>query len=92
MKRDSRSSPSLGELTAGWRHRAHVQQRSELVRALEDRFVATSQLTHAQAIRLYESLWREARQLGIMPGSDPWEGIETDLRLARILATCSSNS
>ncbi len=76
----------------GWRHRAHVQQRPELVRELEDRFVATSRLTHAEAMRLYESLWEEARQLGVLPGTDPWEGLEVDLRIARILATCSPSS
>ena len=69
-----------------------MQQRPDLVRALEDRFVATSRMTHAQAMRLYEDLWDEARQLGTLPGTDPWEGLEVDLRIARILRTCSPNS
>ena len=69
-----------------------MQQRSELVRELEDRSVATSRMTHAQALRLYEAMWAEARQLGTLPGADPWDGLEVDLRIARILATCSPNS
>lgn len=69
-----------------------MQKRPDLVRGLEDRFVATSQLTHAEAMRLYEDLWAEARQLGVVPGADPWQGLEVDLRIARILATCSPNS
>ncbi|MCY7417989.1 MAG: hypothetical protein LH650_05755 [Chloroflexi bacterium] len=69
-----------------------MQQRPDLVREFEDRFVATSGLVHAQAMRLYEGMWEEARQLGILPGSDPWEGLEVDLRIVRILATCSPNS
>jgi hypothetical protein len=69
-----------------------VQQRADLVRELEDRFVASSRLTHAQAMNLYEDLWAEARQLGVLPGADLWVGLEVDLRTARILATCSPNS
>ena len=69
-----------------------MQQRSDLVRELEDRFVANSQLTHVQALRLYEDLWAQARQLGVLPGADPWDGLEVDLRIARILGTCSPNS
>ena len=37
-------------------------------------------------MRLYEDLWAEARQLGVVPGADPWDGLEVDLRIARILA------
>jgi hypothetical protein len=69
-----------------------MQQRADLVRELEDLFVANGRLTHAEALRLYEQMWEEARQLGILPGMDPWAGIESDLRVARILATCSPNS
>jgi hypothetical protein len=68
-----------------------MQQRPDLVQELEDRFVATSRLSHAQAMALFEAMWEEARQLGVLPG-DPWDGLEVDLRLARILSTCSPDS
>ena len=48
-----------------------MQQRPDLVRALEDRFVATSQLTHAQAMRIYEGLWEEARRARCRAGRRP---------------------
>jgi hypothetical protein len=68
-----------------------MRQRADLVREFDDRFVATSRLSHAQALALFEAMWEEARQLGVLPG-DPWEGLEVDLRIARILSTCSPSS
>lgn len=39
----------------------------------------------AENFRLYEAMYEEARMLGIFPLKDPLEGIEDDIRLARIL-------
>jgi hypothetical protein len=38
-----------------------------------------------EALRLFESMWNEGIALGILPLSDPMEGIEVDIELARIL-------
>ncbi len=35
--------------------------------------------------RLYEAMYEEAKALGIFPLKDPFEGIDDDIRLARIL-------
>lgn len=69
-----------------------MQRRADLVRATEDRFIATSPLCHDQALALYESMLDEARRLGVFPPEDPWEGLEVDLRLAQWLARCSPSS
>jgi len=36
-------------------------------------------------LRLFEALYREAKALGVLPLKNPLEGIEKDIRLARIL-------
>lgn len=36
-------------------------------------------------LRIFEALYEEARQLGVLPPADPLEGIEVDIRLARAL-------
>jgi len=41
-------------------------------------------LTLEQKLRLYEGMLEEARQLGVLPPRDPLEGIEEDIRRARI--------
>ncbi len=39
----------------------------------------------AARLRIFEALWREAVAVGAMPLKDPLEGIEVDIRIARIL-------
>ena len=47
---------------------------------------------HGKALDLFTSLWEEGRSLVVLPPADPFDGIETDLRIARILNSCSGNS
>ena len=44
-----------------------------------------------EALRLFESMWKEGIALGILPLSNRLEGIEVDIELARIL-NCLKNS
>lgn len=44
------------------------------------------------ALRIFTSLWQEGQSLGILPPADPLDGIETDLKVARILNSCSKTS
>jgi hypothetical protein len=39
----------------------------------------------------YEAIWKEGVILGILPLSDPLDGIEADIELARVL-NCLKNS
>ncbi|MBM4438324.1 MAG: hypothetical protein FJ029_14120, partial [Actinobacteria bacterium] len=64
-------------------------RRPDLVQELEDRYAAEHPLDLDSAMRLYEAMWEHARALGALPPSDPWQGVEDDIRLARILAACS---
>ena len=36
-------------------------------------------------LRIFEALYREATQLGVLPLKDPLEGIDVDIRLAMVL-------
>ena len=40
---------------------------------------------YAQALRLFESLWSEARALGTVAAADPLAGLEADIEIARTL-------
>ncbi|NOY65697.1 MAG: hypothetical protein GXO97_09950 [Nitrospirae bacterium] len=44
------------------------------------------------ALKIVEALWQEGMRMGTLPPSDPLEGIETDIRIARILNRCLRNS
>ncbi|HBJ74582.1 hypothetical protein KN63_08375 [Smithella sp. F21] len=44
-----------------------------------------------KAFRIFAAMWEEATRLGKIPFSDPMEGIETDVKIARILNSCLNN-
>jgi hypothetical protein len=44
-----------------------------------------------EALQLHEAMWKEGVTLGILPLSDPLDGIEADIELARVL-NCLNNS
>lgn len=53
-------------------------ERDDAARAGRDR-------SYEQALRLFESLWREARALGAVGSGDPLIGLEADIEIARTL-------
>jgi len=60
-------------------------------RQFEDELMSRQQLTHEQAMRIFEAFWEEGRELGALTPKDPLEGIESDFRLAEILNSCSKS-
>ncbi len=58
---------------------------TNLLNEFEQAYLKSEKLTYEQALKLFESLWQEAKALGVIPLKEPLEGIETDIRLARIL-------
>ena len=44
---------------------------------------------HAKSLKIFTQLWDEGRAKGGLPPVDPMDGIETDVRVARILNSCS---
>ncbi len=57
----------------------------QLLRAFEDALARRTPVDHLQNLRLVEAMLEEARELGVWPPPDPLEGIETDIRVARIV-------
>lgn len=68
-------------------------KNAELLQAFENDFISEKgRLSFDQALALFTSMWMEGRHLGILPPEDPMEGIEVDIRVARVLHSCSKNS
>jgi hypothetical protein len=40
---------------------------------------------YISALRIFEGMWLEGTALGVLPLKDPLEGIEVDIRIARML-------
>ena len=60
----------------------------ELLLEFEDRFIKDEAPSFDQAIKLITSMWNEGKNLGVLPPKDPLEGIEVDIRIAKILNSC----
>jgi hypothetical protein len=58
---------------------------AELLREFEREYVRSEKLTYREALAVFEAMWREGLALGVLPLKDPLEGIEVDIRIARIL-------
>ena len=51
----------------------------------EENDLKKEKLDYQSALRIFEGMWKEAMLLGVIPLKDPLEGIEVDIRIARIL-------
>lgn len=66
-------------------------KNSTMLREMEENYIASSRLPYEKALAIVEALWREGVSLGVLPPKDLMEGVETDVRVARILNICSRN-
>lgn len=57
----------------------------------EDKFKSEQKLSYENALTIIESLWEEGMMLKVLPPKNPIEGIETDIKIAKILNLCSKN-
>jgi hypothetical protein len=58
---------------------------TELMAEFEENELRREKSDYASALRLFEAMWKEAMLLGVLPLKDPLEGIEVDIKIARIL-------
>jgi hypothetical protein len=57
----------------------------KLLAEFNDELIRNEKLDYAAALRIFEAMWDEGRKLGVLPLKDPLEGIDVDIRIARIL-------
>ena len=62
----------------------------ELLKSFEDDLISKNSLSYADSMNILEALWKEAVELDVLPPADPLEGIETKIRIAKVLNRCSA--
>jgi len=62
------------------------------LKRFEDSLIREEKLSYPKALRLLEAMWQEGVALGVLPPKDPLEGIEVDMRISRIVNSCSKKS
>lgn len=64
---------------------ARVIKDTKLLEEFEENELRKEKPDYASALCLFEAMWREGMLLGVLPLKDPLEGIEVDIKIARIL-------
>ncbi len=68
-----------------------IRDEETLRRFEEDLIKREPQPTFREALQLLDAMWQEGVSLGVLPLSDPLDGIAVDIELARVL-NCLKNS
>ena len=67
-------------------------KNSNILEKFERQEIKKSKLSYSEALKIFEAMWEEAKNLGILPPKNPMEGIEVDIKLAKILNSCLRKS
>lgn len=59
---------------------------------IEKDLILKNKLSYEQSLKIFESMWKEGIKLGILPLKDPSDGLEVDLKIAKILNSCLKKS
>jgi hypothetical protein len=51
----------------------------------ERELIRSRKADYQENLKIFEALYREAVLLGVLPLKDPLEGLEVDIRMARVL-------
>lgn len=62
------------------------------VENIEKDFISKQKLSYKQSLQIFESMWDEGVKLGVLPPKKPLEGIEVDIKIARVLNSCLKKS
>ena len=67
------------------RYNRHLILAPELVRRFEDEEMRRAPADYHAGLAIFEALWEHGCRLGVLPPSDPLEGLDTVVRLAGAL-------
>jgi len=57
----------------------------KLLAEFEKAYTALEKPDYWEALKIFEAMWKEGLMLGVLPLKDPLDGIEVDIRIAKIL-------
>jgi len=62
-----------------------LRKNPDILEQLEREVIKKEKLSFRQALSIFEAMWEEGVSLGVLPPADPLEGIDVDIKIARIL-------
>lgn len=57
----------------------------DILEQFRKEMIKKDKLSFKQALSIFEAMWKEGVNLGVLPPKDPLEGIDVDIRVARVL-------
>lgn len=64
-----------------------------LLRKFEDDFIRDKgKLPFKHAMKLFSDMWNEGLRLGVLPPKEPLDGIDVDIKIAKVLNSCLKKS
>ncbi len=57
----------------------------DILEQFERELIKKEKRSFGCALAIFEAMWEEGVDLGVLPPKDPLEGIDVDIRVARIL-------
>ena len=57
----------------------------EILEQFEKQRIREEKLSFEKALKIFEAMWKEGVNFGVLPPKDPLEGIEVDIKIARII-------
>lgn len=65
----------------------------EILKKFEEDFIRDKgRLSYSQSLQIFTDMWNEGVRLGVLPLKNPLEGIEVDIKVAKILNSCLKKS
>jgi len=65
----------------------------ERLKKFEEDFIRDKgRLSYNQSLQIFTDMWNEGVKLGVLPLKNPLEGIEVDIKVAKILNSCLKKS
>jgi len=64
-------------------------RNQKLLEKFETKLISSQKSSYEENLKIFESMWNFACELKVFPPKNPMEGIEKDIKLARILNLCS---
>jgi hypothetical protein len=60
-------------------------KNTKILEEFEREEIKKEKTNYFKSLKIFEALWNEGVNLGVLPLRDPLDDIETDIRIARIL-------
>lgn len=66
-------------------------KNKEYLKRFEKLIILKKKLSYKESLKLFEAMWKQVIEMGVIKDKNLSEGIDADIRKARILNSCIKN-